>query len=245
MMTIISEFTLMFALTAMSISFGVASQAAFSKALYCLSLNTIFNINFAVAGLCILAQTNGEMINESEIKRRRLFYIGANSIIISLLVALPLPSLFAFYPEKFISLFSTQNNPDVMKYIDAIVTPIAMESVLKAPNYQLLFQTRPLTGGMFSGILFSIAMLCGLLASILLAFAMNWKTQGLAIGFASAMFFSNLFLYPAWKKDIWNAIEKKSDDSFTCVKNLISAGLYRLSNRSEGEQHNPIELTNA
>lgn len=250
LITTLTEYGMMFSLTSISIRFGVNAQAIFALATQCLSMNGVFNLNFAVAGMVKFNKINSELSNENSNIRKRLYAITKNSMIISTLIASPLAILFMLYPDQISKLYGNEHNAEITRGVATIASMVAFESILKAPMFQMLFQSRAQGNGLLSALIFGIGILLGFCVAMLSAFTLKQEDKGLAFGFMSAMIFANTFLLPLCKIGVDDTIyQRESLESRLKIQavNLISAGTFKIKkfifgNTNTATQTPAIEL---
>jgi len=240
LITTLTEFGLMFALTGSSIRFGVKSQAAFSLATQCLSLNTIY----AIAGT--VAFDSAQACKDTT-SRNQLFKIAKSSVKISAAVVSPLAILFMLFPEKFATFYTNMQDPDVLQGVSAISVWIGLESILRGPVYQILFQSRAQQNGFLSASFFAMSCLLGLCVATIPAFNFHKENAGLALGLMSAMLLTSIPLAKIFSEgvdDVVHQRESMQNSLKQYAASAFSSGIFSIK-RMMGINPSAAESTTA
>ncbi|EKD92358.1 MAG: hypothetical protein ACD_29C00046G0003 [uncultured bacterium] len=190
--TILTDFGIPFLLTTLSIQFGVTSQAALALTMQCLALNNLLNISFAIASVIIFGRKIGE-------KFKDIFTFGITINLVSTIVELILPLIVAIRSDLIIDLITKECSVAVRQSVAKLAPLIAIQNWLSGLTTSLLFQTRALNRGMFSAMTYAGCMTLGLAVACILAFAMEMKIEGIAIGYLSSTALSLIALLLTWR----------------------------------------------
>lgn len=196
------DLTYMLLLNTLSLSFGIQSQAAFGLLAQCLWLNTIVNVQIAIAAGTQLARATTD-----EKKKPFLTVVGAAGITVGMFSGFIIPSLILLFPNQTMQLLGN-DNPEISKEFLKIMLPLAMGSSFDSGCFSVMFQARSLNDLLGSTLARMAGLLIGFVTAVTLAFATPLKFFGLCSGSPIAMVSSLLFLISRWNKGIEKQMQK-------------------------------------